>query len=86
MRNIFGVFFFSGEDVDKKVIVFFGGERVCLVMVCFLLKFFNLLVLDEFINYLDIIFKDIFKKVLMEYDGILVVVLYDRDFLVGLIN
>lgn len=59
--SIFGVFMFSGEDVDKKVFVFLGGECVCFVLVCLLLCFFNLLVFDELINYLDIIFKDVFK-------------------------
>jgi len=86
LRNILGAFLFSGEDAEKKVSVLSGGERARLAMACLLLKPFNLLVLDEPTNHLDIISKDILKKALMDYDGTLVVVSHDRDFLGGLTN
>lgn len=86
LRNILGAFLFSGEDADKKVMVLSGGERARLALACLLLKPFNLLVLDEPTNHLDIISKDILKKALLEYDGTLVVVSHDRDFLSSLTN
>ncbi len=86
LRNILGAFLFSGEDAEKKVSVLSGGERARLAMACLLLKPFNLLVLDEPTNHLDIISKDILKKALLDYDGTLVVVSHDRDFLGGLTN
>ena len=84
IRDILGAFLFSGEDVDKKVKVLSGGERTRLAMVRLLLEPYNVLILDEPTNHLDMRTKDILKDALKKFDGTVIVVSHDRDFLIGL--
>ncbi len=84
VRDILGAFLFSGEDIDKKVKVLSGGERARLEMAKLLFQPYSLLVLDEPTNHLDIRSKDVLKKALAMYDGTLILVSHDRDFLHGL--
>lgn len=84
IRDILGAFLFSGEDVDKKVEVLSGGERTRLAMVRLLLEPYNLLILDEPTNHLDMRTKDILKDALRNFEGTVIVVSHDRDFLTGL--
>ncbi len=86
LRDILAQFLFRGEDIDKKVSVLSGGERARLGMAKLMLQPYNLLALDEPTNHMDIKSKDILKQALKAYDGTLVVVSHDRDFLDGLVD
>lgn len=86
IRDILGAFMFGRDDVDKKVKVLSGGERTRLAMIRLLLEPVNLLILDEPTNHLDMRTKDILKQALADFDGTLVVVSHDRDFLDGLVT
>ena len=86
IRDILGAFMFGGEASDKKVKVLSGGERTRLAMIKLLLEPVNLLILDEPTNHLDMKTKDILKQALMDFDGTLIVVSHDRDFLDGLVT
>jgi ATP-binding cassette subfamily F protein 3 len=84
LKDILGAFLFKGEDIDKKVSVLSGGERARLGMAQLMLSPYNLLVLDEPTNHMDILSKDRLKQALQKYDGTLIAVSHDRDFLEGL--
>ena len=86
LRDILGAFLFRGEDIDKKVKVLSGGERSRLAMARLMLEPYNLLILDEPTNHMDMRSKDILKNALQKYDGTVVVVSHDREFLDGLVD
>ena len=86
LRDILAEFLFRGEDIDKKVSVLSGGERARLGMAKLMLQPCNLLALDEPTNHMDIKSKDILKQALKSYDGTVIVVSHDRDFLEGLVD
>lgn len=86
LRDILGAFLFRGEDIDKKVKVLSGGERARLSMARMMLEPRNLLVLDEPTNHMDMRSKDILKNAIMKYDGTVVVVSHDREFLDGMVE
>jgi ATP-binding cassette subfamily F protein 3 len=86
IKDILGAFMFGGDDWEKKVKILSGGERTRLAMIKLLLEPVNLLILDEPTNHLDIRTKDILKQALLDFDGTLILVSHDRDFLEGMVN
>ncbi|MCB0379827.1 MAG: ABC-F family ATP-binding cassette domain-containing protein [Flavobacteriales bacterium] len=86
VRNLLGAFMFGGEEADKKIKVLSGGERARVALCKLMLEPVNLLVLDEPTNHLDIRSKEVLKNALKKYDGTLVVISHDRDFLDGLVE
>ena len=86
LRDILGAFLFKGEDIDKRVSVLSGGERARLGMAKLMLSPYNVLALDEPTNHMDIRSKDVLKQALKSFDGTLIVVSHDRDFLDGLVD
>ena len=86
VNDLLGAFMFGGEDSTKKVKVLSGGERTRLAILKLLLEPVNLLILDEPTNHLDLKTKDVLKQALLDFDGTLIVVSHDRDFLDGLVS
>lgn len=86
VRNICGVFLFREDDIYKKIFFLSGGEKVRVVFMKFMFEKFNFLILDEFINYLDIYLREILMDVFEDYFGIILVVFYDRNFLDIVVN
>lgn len=86
IRNILGAFMFNRDDSDKKVKVLSGGERTRLAMIKLLLEPVNLLILDEPTNHLDLKTKEVLKNAILDYDGTVILVSHDRDFLDGLVT
>jgi ATP-binding cassette subfamily F protein 3 len=86
IRDLLGAFMFGGEESSRKVKVLSGGERTRLAILKLLLEPVNLLILDEPTNHLDLKTKDVLKQALQDYDGTLIVVSHDRDFLDGLVT
>ncbi len=86
IKDMLGAFMFSGENIDKKVKVLSGGERQRLALLKLLLEPVNFLILDEPTNHLDLKTKDVLKQALLDFDGTLIVVSHDRDFLDGLVT
>ncbi|MBD3724549.1 MAG: ABC-F family ATP-binding cassette domain-containing protein [Flavobacteriaceae bacterium] len=86
IKDMLGAFMFSGDDIQKKVKVLSGGERTRLAMIKLLLEPVNVLILDEPTNHLDMKTKDIIKDALRDFDGTLILVSHDRDFLDGLVT
>ena len=86
IRDILGAFLFGGDTIDKKVMVLSGGERTRLALACLLLEPYSVLLLDEPTNHLDLRSKDILKQALKQYEGTVILISHDRDFLDGLVD